>query len=234
MKTKEHFFNKVSTGVRLSIDFRLNNVILNIPIKTKCKENTNTDVCGIDPGVRTFQTVYSNNNIYEYGLENTKPNTNIKRKLKEQDRIRFKRDRLKKMIYKCSVPKERKKFKMILKKLTKRYGIISEKIRNQVKDMHHKVSNELVKNFKCIIIGKLSTIDIIKKKSNLNRMTKRITCALMHFSFRQLLEHKCKLNNIKYIEVGEWYTSRTCSECKSINKRKTGSKVFECEANNSH
>ncbi len=229
MKTKEDFYKQVSTAIRISIDFRLNYVILNIPIKTTCKENTNTDVCGIDPGVRTFQTVYSNNAIYEYGLENTIPNTNIKKKLKEQDRIRFKRDRLKKIIQNCTNSKEEKKLKMILNKLTKRYGIISEKIRNQVKDMHHKVSNELVNKFKCIIIGKLSTIDIIKKKSNLNRMTKRITCALMHFSFRQLLEHKCKINNIKYLEVGEWYTSRTCSECKSINQQKTGSKTFKCE-----
>jgi IS605 OrfB family transposase len=229
MKTKEHFYNKVSTGVRLSIDFRLNYVILNIPIKTKCKENTNTDVCGIDPGVRTFQTVYSNNTIYEFGLDNTVPNTNIKNKLKEQDKIRFKRGSLEKTIKNCTNIKKEKELKIILKKLTKRYRIISEKIKNQVKDMHHKVSNELVKKFKCIIIGKLSTMDIIKKKSNLSRMNKRLTCALMHFSFRQLLEHKCKLNNVKYLEVGEWYTSRTCSKCKSINEQKTCSKDFKCE-----
>jgi putative transposase len=59
-------------------------------------------------------------------------------------------------------------------------------------------------------------------------MTKRIGLLMRHYQFRQRLSYKCKAKQIKYIEVNEYCTSKTCSICGEYKKDLGGKKVYEC------
>lgn len=171
-------------------------------MKTKSK-------CSIDPGVRSFQAVYSKNETLEIG-------NNIKLLLKpffnKIDNINSLKD--------TDKISEKKHNKCITKVYTKMH--------NKIKDMHWKVSNLLCKRFSTICIGKISTRSIVdNKKSNIKEITKRELYALSHYKFREILKHQCEKFNCKYKEVNEHETSKRCHKCNKINNVGS-SKIYEC------
>jgi transposase len=166
--------------------------------------------CSIDPGVRTFMSVYSKGECFEIGNQTRET---LKPVYKKIDKLAALKDTEK---------INEKKYKRAVTK-------IYEKISNKIKDMHWKSSNFLCKNFTTICIGKLSTRSIVNnEKSNIKEIVKRELYTLSHFRFRMILESQCKKFNCVYKEINEYETSKRCHICNKINNVGS-SKIYKCD-----
>lgn len=97
---------------------------------------------------------------------------------------------------------------------------------NKVRDQLHKITTRIAgyaRESKLVVaVGDLSGV----QKTDKGRVTNRKLHRFPHYSFRRMLEYKCKERGIKYIEVDEAYTSQRCSRCGEKGKRNKGE--FEC------
>jgi hypothetical protein len=100
------------------------------------------------------------------------------------------------------------------------------KIQNQINDLHWKSINYLTNNYDEIIIGKLSTSNIIQNPINKN--VKRIASLMRSYVFRERLKYKCSYKNKKLKIINESYTSKTCSTCGHVKKEENKTKIYEC------
>lgn len=192
----------ITRDSKLCYNKRLNTFILHVPINIeKINIKKRKSFISLDPGIRTFQTGYSDNKIEEIGVNCIK--------------------KLKKQIKKINIIKRDKG-------LIKKYYQRIKKIQNKVVDLHWKTINFLCKNYDTIMIGKLSTKSIISKKNKLPKIIKEIASYLSHFTFRCRLIYKCRLMKCNYLIVDESYTSKTCGKCGIINQRLGKKKIFNC------
>ena len=97
-----------------------------VPVKIKTIDSIGRGICALDPGVRTFQTIYS-----ETSVSQVKINKEIK-----IDLFRSLRD--KKVIKK--------------KRFTRKERKINFRINNLIDELHFKTIILLTKNFDCIIL----------------------------------------------------------------------------------
>lgn len=170
----------------------------------------NRDICAIDPGIRTFMTIYGTKSIYQIG-------TNCQKMInKEQARIKTLNDKIK-----------LKDSKKEIYKMKKRVNIIQQKIENRVDDMHFKTVKLLNQNYRTILLGKLSTKGICSKLNSLNATTKKVCYALKHDSFRNKLSDCGKIFNSNVEFVSEHYTSKTCCSCRRRNESYSN-ETFKC------
>jgi len=181
-----------------------------VPIKgqnnTQLKKDHNKMI-SIDPGIRTFGTGITENKIIKIG-ENC--GNKIRNYLKRKDGINGN----------DQISEEIKK---------KNEEMINKKIKNAVNDMHWKSINYLIKNNEIILIGNMSSKNIVRKIGKLDKMTKRIAMSLAFYIFRQRLKYKCDINEIKYGEIDEWMTSKMCSKCGYVKWDLGGNKIYKCD-----
>lgn len=179
-----------------------------IPIKINKNENINfkNKIVSLDPGIRTFTTGLSDNNIFKIG-------PNVKNKIKP---ILLKIDKTNSL--KC---KNKIKEKILIR--------CNKKIKNYIDDLHWKSIKYLTDNYETILIGDLSAKKICNNKfSNINAITKRIAYALSFYKFRERLKYKCELNNNTNIVVNEKYTSKMCSCCGNYKENVNSNKIYNC------
>lgn len=204
---KEIKLENIDNACNLQFDKTRNKYSLFVPRSVVIEniENRN-EVISIDPGIRTFMTCLSENEVIKFG-NNT--NEKIKKELKRIDNIKS---------MKCK--------KKIKEKVERR---CNRKIHDMVTELHWKTISYLTKNYKVILIGNLSTKSIIKKGvSKLSKMTKRLSNALSFYTLRQRLEFKSKIRNINFQIVDESYTSKTCSNCGSYKENLGSMKEYHC------
>lgn len=234
MKIEKNFINKnkntfcstvFNEAIKLHHNFQLKNIhcdftihynrkldefqLLN-PIKTKQETNNdNKNSAGVDPGLRSFVTVFSNGKCVKIG------DNLIKKVLKYTEKI----DKLNN--------KDCNKRPKIQKKLLRKYY---KTINNLIDDLHWKTINYLTSNFNDILIGNLSTKRIISKELNneLDDDLKRVASHMGLYKFRQRLEYKCQQKSVGYSIINEAYTTMTCTKCcyKNDVYRK---KVINCQ-----
>jgi IS605 OrfB family transposase len=185
----------------------LNKYSLLVPTSAENNIKThNKSFISLDPGIRTFMTGISENEIIKIG-DNCQDR--IKRLLKKKDKL--------------------ESYKIKNKKIKKKIRNLHYKLKNLITDMHWKSINYLTNNYKTILIGDLSFKRISNKKtSNIAKMTKRIGAELSFYKYRQRLSYKCKLNNCNYIEVNEKYTSKMCSICGHYKEDLGSNKIYSC------
>jgi len=160
----------------------------------------------LDPGIRTFMTGLSENEVIKIG-DNCQ--SKIKKLLKKTDRLEA--------------------YKVQNKKIRKQLCNTRFKLKNLIADLHWKSINFLTNNYKTILIGDLSVKGITNKKTSvLNKITKRIGVALSFYTYRQRLKYKCSINNCIYMEVNEKYTSKMCSNCSHYNENLGNNKIYNC------
>lgn len=200
---------KVSKTSVLQYDKYLNKFLLYVPYERESINIENRIKCGIDPGIRTFLTCYSEKEILEIG------DNDYKKYNKYQNKI----DKIRELF--SNNMKNKKSFK-------KGMNHYYDKIKNMTKDLHFKCSKYLCERFNTILIGKISTKDIVSNKNNLDKRTKRSMLSLCHFRFREILEYQCKKYNTELHIVDESYTTKTCHNCDEINEVGR-SKVYECK-----
>lgn len=156
-------------------------------------------VIGIDPGVRTFLTCYSEDHGIEY-----KFNNNLTDKL----------DKLKSIL--------KNKHNLRKRTLTK----IDKRKENVINELHWKSINHLVKNYDVIIIEKFDSQGFVKggKNKTLNRRTNN----LKPYLFRQRLLYKAECYNKEVLVVNSHYTTKTCSNCGNQQDIGM-SKIYDCK-----
>ncbi len=196
----------INKDCRLTWNQTNNTYYLTVPIEKNHKDFVGREKSiGLDPGIRTFQTCYSDKTIIHIG-------TNISEKFKKK-------------IYQIDELESINSNRRIQKGINKRRA----KMQHQIDDMHRKSINYLCSNYDTIYIGKFSTRNVVSNiRSNLTAMTKRLTYLLSHYRFRGRLKKKCEEYGCKYVEVNEYETSKRCHQCKERNETLGASKVFNC------
>jgi IS605 OrfB family transposase len=193
----------------LSYDKYKSSYVLFLPeyIEPKDYETRNL-VAGIDPGVRTFLTVYSKEDSYQIGN-----NINL-------NKYYYKIDRLNK-INSLEESKQTRKYKRAI-------GKIYDKINNRIKDMHFKVAKYLCTHYRILKLGKISTKKIVSNDNSvLKESTKRLLYSLSHFRFRERLINQAEKYGVQVKVVSEYMTTKTCSCCG--NKKEVGKdKIYKC------
>ncbi len=162
----------------------------------------------LDPGVRTFLTGVSENKVIKIG-------DNCREKIAN---LLILIDGLEKN---TRIPKDKRN------KVIKRHNA---KITNLVDDMHWRTIDYLTKNYGMILMGNMSSKQIISNDNRvqLDAMTKRVVSRMKIFQFKQRLETKCSIRKVKYKCVNESYTSITCSVCGNINYDLGSNDVYNC------
>ena len=92
----------------------------------------------------------------------------------------------------------------------KRVKAIHAKIKNQRKDMLHKFSTAMVKDYGAIFVGDVASGKLVKTK-----MAKSTLDAGWSM-LKTMLEYKSHQAGIVFEEVSESYSTQTCSQCASI------------------
>lgn len=176
-------------------------ILMPMVVKTNY-EKANNDIVSLDPGVRSFQTIYSPNGI--------------------SGELNLRTDRIKKL--KTKIEKLRK-----IKKEERCYRLRT-KINNIISNSHWHLIKFLTNNFNTIIIPHFQSKEMISNnRKGLCKQVKKDMMDLCHYKFLQKLEYKCREHQRQLIICEESYTSKTCSDCGWLNNKLGSNKTYECE-----
>lgn len=169
------------------------------------KPSTPYSYCGIDPGVRTFMTVFETNDCIEY---------------------QHNEDALKKLNAKHNVLLNRKKNNIFEKRALKRkLNKIESRKSNLIDELQWKVIHDILNINDVVFYGDIKSHNISKKSNN--RVLNRSFNDLKFYKFKQRLLFKATEKNKLVISVNEAFTSQTCSFCGKMYKPGC-SKVYDC------
>jgi putative transposase len=188
--------------------------------KEELKQPLNT--VSIDPGIRTFATIYSPDGISgKLGDNLIEPLCRMGKRI----------DKLKSAMSK----KENGKNKYNAKSrynMKRRESLLRTKISQKIRDFHNKVINFLCINFKNIIIPEFDVRNMIKKKPKIIRKIKSKTVrkmlTLSHGKFMKNLEEYAERTGTQIIKPTEEYTSKTCGKCGQIDENLGSKKEYNC------
>lgn len=206
---------KSSENIVSSSEASSSNAILDV------KSEKDIKLVALDPGVRTFQTYYSE---FEHG----KLGNNIQVKLGKYNK---KIDNLTSKITSKDVEINKNMTNKQRYKLKKRLNKLRIKVKNIVSNLHWQSASYLVKNFDVILLPTFKT----KKMSEntparkLNNTTVRNMMNLSHFCFKSKIKHLATFHGKQVIECDESYTSKTCGNCGVLHEKLKGSKTFNCQ-----
>ncbi|CAG8436474.1 8566_t:CDS:2 [Scutellospora calospora] len=209
-------------------------VCVPVPIKEQYREND--DFISIDPGVRTFMTGYDpKGKIFEYGKGDI---SRVYRLCKRHDEYQSQRSVLK------GGSNKRERYKLKRKMLK-----IHDKIKNLIRDCHHKIVKELCENYNTILLPRFETKNMVRKKDKeldnqesksiknhkkkfkrkIKSKTARMMLTWSHHRFQQHLVHKIReYPGRLLILCDEHYTSKTCGNCGYIKHNLGGAKIYRC------
>ena len=222
IRSKESFELKYDTRIIKEPDGKIYIVVPETLKKygTMKVETQDLIVCAIDPGIRTFATIFNNKGeIFEYG---DKDIGKIIRTVQHADKLQSK-------IYKKN---ENETFQLNHRKrynMRKAFRKMKMKITNWIRDFHHKVAKHIVQHNDLILLPRFETQQMIRKgKRKIHSKTVRQMVTWSHFKFQQRLIHKAKKYD-KIVELcEEHYTSKCCSNCGNIKWNLKGQKVYYC------
>lgn len=199
--------NNIDKAVKLMHDKLTDSYYLLIPSEVnKQYIDFEKDFISLDPGLRTFMTGISNNEVLEIG-------TNLDSKITTL------------LIRKNKILKKKIK-EYIKRKIEKR---LNNKIKNLITDLHWKTIHYLTNNYKTILIGDMSTKGIINNKtSKLSKLNKQLANAISLYKFRERLKYKSSIKQNNYIKVNEYYTSKMCSNCTFMKEDLGSNKIYNC------
>lgn len=151
-------------------------------------------IVALDPGVRTFQTFFSESSCGSFGYD-------------DFGRIQRLCHYLDDLISRTSKAKGRQRYKM--RQSQKKMRI---KIKNLITELHCQVANYLTKEFDVILLPTFETSNMAKKgKRKLRRKSVRAMLTWSHYAFKMRLKNKAIERGKTVIDVCEAYTSKTCS-----------------------
>lgn len=167
----------------------------------------------LDPGVRTFATFFSE---YSYGWLGVDANLHVQK-------LCFRLDKLVSKISK-SPSRQKRNFKKAASRLRC-------KIKNLVKELHHKVAKFLVDNFDVILLPTFETSQMVSKsRRKLRNKTVRQMLTLSHYEFKVFLKWKAWESSKLVIDCSEAYTSKTVSWTGEIVQNLGGARTIKSAA----
>lgn len=178
------------------------------------KNDESLRVCSLDPGVRTFQTIFdaSSNCAYEVAPRDMQ---RIVRLCVGLDKLYSKRD-------KASNARKRYSYKRASRRMTYR-------IQNLINEVHKQLTKHLSTNYDLIMIPKFEICQMIRKVTRkINSKTVRQMTTWAHYRFRERLLFKCRQTGCKVAIVDESWTSKTCSSCGEIDHSLGSKKLYSC------
>lgn len=225
-KYREELPEKITHDIKL-LKTKDGKFYLCIPEDVETKNYENRKKCvSLDPGIRTFMTCFDNEgNSYKFGNEDIE-------KINKFSRIaRRMRNGIKRKI---SWDKENRggikniSFVETDKSLSKASYKMEAKIKNKIKDCHHKVSKFLCLNNEKVIIPKFATKDIAQTHKLGEENNKRMY-TWAHYKFRNILRFKGLMHNNKVVIGTEEYTSKTCTNCFKIDSELGSKEIYNCK-----
>lgn len=168
---------------------------INVPHKSKIQpiENQNK-VVALDPGIRTFLTGFSQNNLFKIGQQDFSRIVKLSRHCD-------------KLISEMSKARAKQKYRM--KKALNR---IKWKIWDLVDELHFKSINFLLNNYDTILLPTFETSEmVVKSNRKIKSKTVRSMLTFAFYRFSQRLEYKAKQLGKEIVRVSEAYTSKTAS-----------------------
>lgn len=210
---------------------RTGEFLLMVPTNLPIRENSNLDICALDPGARTFQTSYDNKGIsYQFGSGNYYSKLEPLVRIAERMRSGIKREF-----------KEGKRIFRPVKNLKEREGLskaalrVEQKISNLVLELHRKTANFLCSQYKTIILPKFETQNMCQKrdldgnwKRKIGKKSSQSLSRLSHYQFQQLLKFKGEQTRTKIVIGHERSSTKTCTNCLALNQEIGGSERFVC------
>ena len=167
-------------------------------------------VVALDPGVRSFLTLFSENSFGWLG----------KYDIGRIQRLCYYLDDL---ISRSTKESARKRYRM-----RKAADKIRLKIRNLIDELHHKIARFLVDNFDLILLPTFETSQMsIKKGRKIRAKSVRQMLTLSHYRFKQFLKHKAFETGKTVLDVNEAYTSKTVSWTGEIIRNLGGRKKIK-------
>jgi transposase len=174
-----------------------------VPVETELKKYLNKNpIASLDPGVRTFNTLYDpmEEKCYKIG---DGASYLIYQELLLLD----------KLISQRSFIKNANAHKGISCKISRK----RLKIKNLQHEMHCKVSNWLCKKYNTIVIPRFDSKNMVSKNKSVKRVistkTVRNMSLLAHGKFLEMLKTKAQEFQSELIIVDEIDTTKTCSKC---------------------
>ncbi len=201
---------EIAYDCRLTLD-RLGRFHLCVPcVVAACESQTGRGQCSIDPGVRTFLTIYS-------------PNIGSAYKIGDNDICRI--FRLCKWLDKlCSGNKKASR------RQRKAQTRLRMRIKTLVDEVHWKAIHFLCHNFKDIIIPPFQVSQMVKRANRkIRKKTVRQMLCWRHYTFRQRLIAYASRTGTQVHVLGEECTSKTCSHCMNMKNNLGGAKVYRCQ-----
>ena len=201
---RKHRHISINHDVRLQRKFGEYWLVIPIEVERKMRKLPET-CCGIDPGVRSFMTVF-----------------NDKSNVKE---IKYRSILLKKLNSKLASIKYTSNKRQRIRK--KAYLKIEKRKDSIITDLHWKTIITLLSDNDVLFYGDIKSHDIVKNRKN--RFLNQRMNDLMFYQFRQRLLYKADVYGKLVILVPEHNTTKTCSYCGTI-KEMGDKRVYNCDA----
>lgn len=188
------------------------------PKKEFLREPPCEKIVAIDPGVRTFASLYDpDGDFIEWGSKD----------INRIQRLCYYMDDLQSRIVNDSDVRARSRHRMRIALQRMR-----NKIRALISESHRKLAKYLCESYNVVLLPKFEVSRMIKRGARrFNSKVARQMLTWSHYRFRQCLESKAEEYPwVNIIPVTEEYTSKTCGCCGKIFSKLGGSKVFLCPA----
>jgi len=180
------------------------------------QDHKNLRVCSLDPGVRTFQTIFDVNEgaALQVGDGDMK---RIVRLCKGMDLLISKRDKA-----------ANAKTRYALNRALKRSRV---RLQNLVNEVHKQLAKHLSTHYDLVMIPSFEVSQMIRKRDRkIGSQSARQMTTWAHYRFKQRLLFKCRQFGCKVVIVDESWTSKTCSQCGTLNHTLGASKHFHCNS----
>lgn len=179
-----------------------------VPMKIKVKSSSPPhDIASLDPGVRTFQTVYSENEVFK---------------------IQHNRDLLQSLRLKVDHFKSLRAHKKISRSsFSRRLRRIYRRAKYYIQELHY-YSINVLRSFKRVLLPSFESQEMVQGK--LHRKTKREMLGLQHYLFQQRLKDSfSRSKSCSVTIVTEEFTSKTCGNC-GVLKRIGSADTYKCDS----
>jgi putative transposase len=232
LNDKEYAFRNLKTSCRLnkylnicdsSVTWnqRTNEFYLNLNFEDiKLPPNkilSNKKICAIDPGIKSFLTIYSDNSVNKIGIGIRE---RIEEICRDIDIIISKQHKKKEGKYKYNHQKRRALKKALHRKI--------KYLDNLKEELHNKSVKYLCDNYGKIIIPPFETQKMVSN-IKLDSKTSRNLMCISYYKFLSKLKSRCIEYDIELVIRPEYYTSKTCTKCGNIKHDLSNANIYICK-----
>jgi transposase len=193
------------------------------------EEDREANIAAIDPGVRTFATVYDvgRERVVEWGTSGGR-NDGCSKGTELLIWLARKVNRLE-----SAATRVHGRHRYRVRKLA---GRIRKRIADLTNELHRIFARWLCENYSVVLLPRFSPKQLSRKHGlppgthrKLAKRSVRMLAFMAPFRFRQYLQHKARESGTRVVICSEAYTSKTCTRCGLLNRKLGANKTFACQ-----